>query len=157
MLGVDGDRIQVVRVIAVIPDMVEDVLHVHADAPRIGSIKPLFQFPPGIRERPSVSQRPCPAAESAQSSPQATGASAVTHTKLPIPDYPAAGNPGPLTPQTRLNCFAASGGGARAADVVCSSRTRTCPRILAISHGSSIDAMTRNFPPQSGQVSISTR
>ncbi len=46
-------------------------------------------------------------------------------------------------------------GGARACMMAAASRRWTYPRIFTISSGSSVQAITRNLPPQSGQVSIS--
>ena len=46
-------------------------------------------------------------------------------------------------------------GGARAVLLVRASRRWTCPRIFAISGGSSIQAITRSLLPHSGQVSMS--
>lgn len=46
-------------------------------------------------------------------------------------------------------------GGARAWMVFVTVRERTYPRILRISGGSSLQAIPRSLPPQSGQLSIS--
>jgi hypothetical protein len=83
----------------------------------------------------------------------------------------------PPNHQTRLSTPATRPGGARTSMLVASSRARTCPKIFAINCGSSaqartrvrfgrrprsarvrpwrVQAMTRSFPPHSGQVSMS--
>ena len=51
--------------------------------------------------------------------------------------------------------FGCKTGGDRGVLPINASHWRNCPRIFAISGGSSIQAITLNLPPQSGQVSIS--
>ncbi len=49
----------------------------------------------------------------------------------------------------------ARSGGARGCDGLALSRARMCPRIVAMTSGSSMQAMTRSVPPHFGQVSMS--
>ena len=49
----------------------------------------------------------------------------------------------------------ARSGGARGCDGSASSRARMCPRVVAMTSGSSMQAMTRRVPPHFGQVAIS--
>ena len=60
-------------------------------------------------------------------------------------------------PYLERSGFPARCGGVRGCDGSASSRTRMCSRIVAMTLGSSMQAMTRSVPPHLGQVSIGPR